>query len=63
MPHDTALLMPQKWDIDGDSSAKIPTQSNTKRTRRDMSRPSLSVTVAPPTATAAVDPSTGHDYP
>ena len=53
--------MPPKRGRDDRSPAKAPIQTHTKRTRRDYSPPSPSLSVATPTAN--VGPSTGHNDP
>ena len=57
----TALLMPPKRGRDDGSPAKAPIQTHTKRTRRDNSPPSPSVSFATPTSNSG--PSTGHNDP
>ena len=53
--------MPPKRDHDDGSPAKAPSQTNTKRTRRDNSPPSPSASVATPASN--VGPSTEHNDP
>ena len=53
--------MPPKRGRDDGSPAKAPIHTHYKRTRRDNSPPSPSVSVATPTSN--VGPSTGHNDP
>ena len=57
----TALSMPPKRGHDDGSPAKAPSQTNTKRTRRDNSPPSPSASVATPASNDG--PSTEHNDP